>query len=70
MKNAILTLGLFFITSLSFASLDKEMVKEQEDFRSACVQVTLSCGVSGEACVADMDMLIRHIGFAEAYWCE
>lgn len=66
MKNAILTLAFVLFTAVGFA----DQPKEREELPSACVDVTLSCGVSGEACVTDMDMLMRHIAFAEAYWCE
>lgn len=45
----------------------KESAVIKED---SCVNVTLSCGVSGCVQVTSMDMLLDHIEFAEAYWCD
>lgn len=46
MKKLILTFGLIIGTTLAFADSN---VKE-EAFDKTCVEVTLSCGVTGWAC--------------------
>lgn len=64
MKNLFLTLAFVLGTATSFAG--GNAVEEVND----CVNVTLSCGVSGCVYVTSMEMLIDHIEFAEAYWCD
>lgn len=61
----VLSLGLFSFMGFGLNDTNKSM-----DLRRNCVNVTLSCGVSGEACVASTAQLLRHIQFAEAYWCD
>ncbi|MAP79826.1 MAG: hypothetical protein CL526_01935 [Aequorivita sp.] len=65
MKNLFLTLAFVFGTASTFAG-DSNIVEEVDD----CINVTLSCGVSGCVYVTSTQMLIDHIEFAEAYWCE
>ncbi|NJY63978.1 hypothetical protein HC174_14640 [Salinimicrobium sp. CDJ15-81-2] len=64
MKNLFLTLAFVLGTASTFAG--ENLVEEVDD----CVNVTLSCGVSGCVYVTSVEMLIDHIEFAEAYWCE
>lgn len=64
MKNLILILAFVLGTATTFAG--DNAVEEVND----CINVTLSCGVSGCVYVTSMEMLIDHIEFAESYWCD
>ncbi|QTE21424.1 hypothetical protein [Polaribacter cellanae] len=68
MKNLFLGLSFLFAT-FTGGSTEIDNKIAEEDFND-CVNVTLSCGVSGCVYVTSMEMLISHIGYAEAYWCE
>ncbi len=67
MKNLLICL-VILVSMASGTSNAKEttIVKDTDE----CINVTLSCGVSGCVYVTSMEMLLIHIAYAEAYWCE
>jgi hypothetical protein len=73
MKNIskILGIGISFIL-LSFTPLVNEKTSSvvlDEALVSTCVPVTLSCGVSGDACGVSTEQIITQVEYAEEYWC-
>ncbi|WP_019037376.1 hypothetical protein [Psychroflexus tropicus] len=54
--------------STSFASSNSSE-NIDEAFEYDCVAVTLSCGVSGDACGVSTEQILTQVTYAEEYWC-